>query len=121
MSSAYSFTVSIASKQHALFFDSIQVFSAQELQLLREHRSRPALEQLHAYMLAIQDEVLPGSEAGPAVSYTSKNWTALTRYCANADLSIDNNATERALRYVAVGRANGTFFGSDRGGRTARV
>jgi hypothetical protein len=41
--------------------------------------------------------------------------------CRNPDLSIDNNHTERALRCFAVGRANWTFFGSDRGGGTAAV
>lgn len=55
------------------------------------------------------------------MAYTLKNWDALTRYADNADLSIDNNHTERALRCFAVGRANWTFFGSDRGGRTAAV
>jgi transposase len=93
----------------------------EELRLLREHGSRPVLERLHAYLLQIRDELLPKSEAGQAVAYTLKNWTALTRYVENPDLSIDNNHTERALRCFAVGRANWTFFGSDRGGRTAAV
>jgi transposase len=51
----------------------------------------------------------------------TKNWTALTRYCEDGDLQIDNNATERAIRGVAVGRNNWIFFGSDEGGRTAAV
>jgi transposase len=72
-------------------------------------------------LLEIQDQLLPKSEAGQAVAYTLKNWTALARYCENPDLSIDNNATERTLRCFAVGRANWTFFGSDRGGKTAAV
>src|SRR5258708_1288386 len=42
------------------------------------------------------------SEARQAVAYTLKNWTALARYCENPDLSIDNNATDRALRRFAV-------------------
>lgn len=50
-----------------------------------------------------------------------KNWAALTRYAENPDLSIDNDHTERTLRCFAVGRANWTFFGSDRGGRTAAM
>jgi transposase len=79
------------------------------------------LERLRAYLLEIQDHLLPKSEAGQAVAYTLKNWTALARYCENPDLSIDNNTTERALRCFAVGRANWTFFGSDRGGKTAAV
>ena len=92
-----------------------------ELRLAREHGSRPALDRLHAYLLEIQDQVLPKSEAGQAVAYTLKNWTALTRYCSDADLSIDNNRTERSIRGIAVGRGNWTFFGSDRGGKTAAV
>ena len=65
--------------------------------------------------------MLPKSEAGQAIAYTLKNWAALTRYCGNGDLLIDNNGTERSLRSFAVGRNNWTFFGSDNGGRTAAV
>jgi len=93
----------------------------EDLQMVREQGARPVLENLHAYLLAIRDELLPKSEAGQAVAYILKNWTALTQYCADPDLSIDNNHTERALRGWAVGRNNWTFFGSDRGGRTAAV
>jgi len=45
----------------------------------------------------------------------------LTRYCDDGDLSIDNNAAERAIRGIAIGRNNWTFFGSDNGGQTAAV
>jgi hypothetical protein len=55
------------------------------------------------------------------VAYALKNWTALTRCCDDPDLGIDNNHTERSLRGFAVGRNNWTFFGSDRGGRTAAI
>ena len=88
---------------------------------LRQLRSRRILDQLHDYLLEIQAEVLPKSPEGRAVRYTLKNWTALTRYCEDGDLAIDNNATERAIRGVAVGRNNWVFFGSDRGGKTAAV
>jgi transposase len=72
-------------------------------------------------LLEIQAEVLPKSPEGRAVRYTLKNWTALTRYCEDGDLPIDNNSTERAIRGVAVGRNNWVFFGSDEGGKTAAV
>jgi transposase len=91
------------------------------LRLTREQGSRPVLDKLHTYLLEIRGQVLPKSQAGKAVAYTLKNWVALTRYCSDGDLSIDNNRTERALRGVALGRANWTFFGSDRGGGTAAV
>jgi transposase len=88
---------------------------------LRQVGTRPILDKLRNYLLEIEAEVLPKSPEGRAVRYTLKNWTALTRYCEDGDLEIDNNATERSIRGVAVGRHNWTFFGSDRGGRTAAV
>jgi transposase len=88
---------------------------------LRQLQSQPILEKLRNYLLEIKAEVLPKSPEGRAVSYTLKNWTALTRYCQDGDLQIDNNATERAIRGVAVGRNNWMFFGSDEGGKTAAV
>jgi transposase len=54
------------------------------------------LNQLHEYLLTIREQVLPKSEAGQAIACTMKNWTALTRYCGNGDLAIDNNGTERS-------------------------
>jgi transposase len=93
----------------------------EQLRLLREQASRPVLQHLHAYLLRIRDELLPKSEAGQAVAYVLKNWTALTRYLDDGDLSIDNNHTERSLRGIAVGRNNWVFLGSDRGGQTMAV
>jgi transposase len=91
------------------------------LRLLREREARPMLNRLHEYLLTIREQVLPKSEAGQAIAYALKNWTALTRYCSDGDLLIDNNGTERSLRSFAVGRNNWTFFGSDNGGTTAAV
>jgi transposase len=88
---------------------------------LRELQSLPILAKLHDYLVEIQTEILPKSPEGRAVRYALKNWMALTRYCEDGDLAIDNNATERAIRGVAVGRNNWMFFGSDEGGRTAAV
>ena len=88
---------------------------------VRQLESRPVLDKLHGYLLEIQAEVLPKSPEGRAVRYSLKNWAALTRYCGDGDLSIDNNATERAIRGVAVGRNNWVFFGSDEGGKTGAI
>ena len=95
--------------------------TAEDRLRLRQLQSQPILEKLHNYLSEIQAEVLPKSPEGRAVRYTLKNWTALTRYCEDGDLQIDNNATERAIRGVAVGRNNWMFFGSDEGGKTAAV
>ena len=88
---------------------------------LRLVQSKPVLDKLRNYLLEIQADVLPKSPEGRAVRYTLKNWSALTRYCEDGVLEIDNNATERAIRGVAVGRHNWMFFGSDQGGKTAAV
>ena len=93
----------------------------EELRLAREQEARPMLIHLHEYLLVIRDQVLPKSESGQAIAYALKNWTALTRYCGDGDLQIDNNGTERSLRNFAIGRNNWTFFGSDNGGKTAAV
>jgi len=93
----------------------------EDLRVVRQQDGRPVLDRLHAYLLTTREQVLPKSEAGQAIAYTLKNWTALTRYCGDGDLAIDNNGTERSLRGFAVGRNNWTFFGSDGGGRTAAV
>ena len=77
--------------------------------------------QLHAYLLTINTQLLPKSEAGQAVAYILKNWLALTRYLEDGDLPIDNNRTERSLRGIAVGRNNWTFLGSDRAGKTMAI
>jgi hypothetical protein len=101
--------------------DRAAAMTAAERLCLRQIESKPILDQLHGYLQKIQTEVLPKSPEGRAVRYTLKNWTALTRYCEDGDLSIDNNATERDIRGVAVGRNNWIFFGSDRGGQTAAI
>jgi hypothetical protein len=88
---------------------------------LRQLQSRPILDKLHDYLLEIRGEVMPKSPEGRAVRYTLKNWGALTRYSEDGDLEIDNNATERAIRGVAIGRNNWVFFGSDQGGKTGAV
>ncbi len=79
---------------------------------LRQLQSLPILDKLHNYLLEIQREVLPKSPAGRAIRYTLKNWIALTRYAEDGDLEIDNNATERSIRGIAVGRSLCTSFSS---------
>jgi len=88
---------------------------------LRQAKSKPILEDMHAYLEREQPQVLPKSPEGQAIAYTLSNWKALTRYCEDGDLEIDNNGAERSLRGIAVGRRNWTFLGSDNGGRTAAV
>jgi transposase len=88
---------------------------------LRQEKSKPILDDIHAYLEREQPHVLPKSPEGEAIAYTLSNWKALIRYCEDGDLEIDNTGAERSLRSVAVGRKNWMFYGSDNGGRTAAV
>jgi transposase len=88
---------------------------------LRQRTSARLTTKLHKYLLQLQQEVLPKSPSGTAVRYALNQWEALTRFLQDGDLEIDNGATERANRDVALGRNNWTFFGSDQGGKTAAV
>ena len=63
------------------------------------------MAKLHKYLLEIRDEVLPKSPEAKAVLYALNQWDALSRFLEDGDLEIDNGATERANREVAVGTA----------------
>jgi transposase len=88
---------------------------------LRQRVSVRLLGKLHKYLVQLQPQVLPKSPSGVAVRYVLNQWEALTRFVEDGELEIDNGATERANRDIALGRGNWTFFGSDQGGRTAAV
>ncbi|MFO0952963.1 MAG: IS66 family transposase [Isosphaeraceae bacterium] len=85
----------------------------------RSGRSRPLLESFGGWLEGEARKVLPKSPVGEAIAYTRSNRAALTRHLESAYLSIDNNATENAIRPIALGRKNWLHLGSDRGGRTA--
>lgn len=95
--------------------------SAEQRRALRQRVSTRLLDKLHQYLLGLQSEVLPKSPSGAAVRYALNQWEALTRFLEDGELEIDNGATERANRDIALGRGNWTFFGSDAGGKTAAV
>jgi transposase len=88
---------------------------------LRRERSLAILADIEAYLKREQPRVLPKSPMGEAIGYALGNWEALIRYGEDGSLEIDNNAAERTLRSMAVGRKNWLFFGSDKGGQTAAI
>jgi len=88
---------------------------------LRQEQSVPVLHAIKEWLDAKRAGVLPKSPLGAAITYATNQWQALNVYVTDGDLAIDNNASERALRSVVVGRKNWLFWGSDAGGRTAAV
>ena len=73
---------------------------------------------LRAWMTERLD-VLPRSPLGEAIGYVQNQWETLKRFLDDGRIEIDNNAAQRALRPIAVGRKNWLFAGSERGGRAA--
>jgi transposase len=87
----------------------------------RQAHSRPLLTAFGQWLQEQQAGTLPKSPIGQANAYALSNWDALGRYLEAGFLAIDNNAAERALRAIAIGRKNWLFCGSDRGGATAAI
>lgn len=85
----------------------------------RLERAAPLLKELHAWLSETLGRVSAKSDLAQAIGYTLTHWKALTRYCDDGRIEIDNNAAERALRGVGLGRKNYLFFGSDAGGERA--
>jgi hypothetical protein len=88
---------------------------------LRQAESVPLLDQMHAWLTEQQKQALPKSLIGQAIGYALNQWQALCRYSSDGTLDIDNNASERLMKLVAIGRKNYLFVGSDEGGRRAAV
>lgn len=84
---------------------------------LRQEKSKGIIDDFAKWLR--QQDALPKSPAGKAIGYTLRNLDALKTYLTDGALDIDNNVAERALRGLAIGRNNWTFFGSDRGGKAA--
>jgi transposase len=80
---------------------------------LRRERSVPALEKIKIWLDAEQRVVLPRSPMATGITYAQNQWIALTTYTTQGFLNIDNNASERALKRVAIGRKNWLFAGHD--------
>jgi transposase len=85
----------------------------------RQARAGPLLEDLRAWLTSMVGRVSAKSELAKAIGYSLTRWRALTRYRDDGRIEIDNNAAERALRGVALGRGNYLFMGSDAGGERA--
>ncbi|WP_028534590.1 IS66 family transposase [Paludibacterium yongneupense] len=86
---------------------------------VRQEHSQPRLAILHDWLKAQLNQRSGKSTASAAIQYALNQWQALTRYVDDGRMEIDNNAAERALRGVALGRKNYLFLGSDAGGERA--
>ncbi len=77
------------------------------------------MDSFHQWLQANLARLSKKSDTAAAMRYALGRWPALTRYCEDGALEIDNNAAERAPRAVALGGKNHLFAGSDAGGQRA--
>jgi transposase len=97
----------------------INGLSPEQRLTVRTERSRPLLTDLETWLRGERKRLSSQNDTAKAIDYSLKRWPALTRFLIDGRLCISNNAAERALRGIAVGRHNWTFAGSDEGGRRA--
>jgi len=91
----------------------------EERREVRNTYARPLLDSLKQWLEATLGKLSTKSDTATAVRYALGRWNALVRYVNDGRIEIDNNAAERALRTVALGRKNYLFAGSDAGGERA--
>lgn len=91
----------------------------EERREVRQARARPLLDSFREWLQSTLAKLSKKSDTAGAVKYALSLWDALVRYCDDGRLEIDNNAAERALRAVAIGRKNYLFAGADTGGARA--
>ena len=95
--------------------------SAQTRLLARQSASAAILAELHAWMLQHMPQVAPKSALGTALTYMANLWSQLTRYTERADLPIDNNRCENAIRPFVLGRKAWMFSDTPAGAHASAV
>ena len=86
---------------------------------IRQQRSKPLANALETWLKAERKKLSSKAPVAKAIDYSLKRWPAFTRFLDDGRICMSNNAAERAVRGIAVGRKNWTFCGSDSGGRRA--
>lgn len=88
---------------------------------VRRERSKPLVDQLEEWLRAERKKLSSKHPLAKAMDYGLKRWAVFVRFLDDGRICMTNNAAERALRGIAVGRRNWTFCGSDSGGQRAAV
>ena len=88
---------------------------------VREKEIAPIVEAFEVWMRAKRARLSRHAEVAKAMDYMLKRWTAFTRFLADGRICLSNNAAERALRGIALGRKSWLFAGSERGGERAAI
>jgi transposase len=98
---------------------SINGQSAEQRLAVRRELSAPLVANLESWMREQRAKLSRGNDVARAMDYMLKRWPAFTRFLQDGRICLSNNAAERALRGIALGRKSWLFAGSDRGGQRA--
>ena len=95
--------------------------SAERRKAVRQELSAPLVADLEAWMREQRAKLSRGNDVAKAMDYMLKRWTVFTRFLDDGRICLSNNAAERGVRGIALGRKSWLFCGSDRGGQRAAV
>jgi hypothetical protein len=95
--------------------------NAERRRAVRQELSAPLVADLQAWMRAQRAKLARGNDVAKAMDYMLKRWSAFTRFLDDGRICLSNNAAERGVRGIALGRKSWLFCGSDRGGERAAV
>jgi transposase len=95
--------------------------SAERRKAVRQELSAPLVADLKAWMREQRAKLSRGNDVAKAMDYMLKRWTVFTRFLDDGRICLSNNAAERGVRGIALGRKSWLFCGSDRGGQRAAV
>jgi transposase len=95
--------------------------SPEERRAVRQERSKPIFDDMHAWLLRERETLSRSAEVLKPINYMLKRWTDFARFLDDGRICLSNNAAERSLRGIALGRRNWTFAGSQRGADRAAV
>jgi transposase len=98
---------------------SINGDSAERRRAMRQELSAPLIADLEAWLHEHRPKLSRGNDLAKAMDYILKRWAAFTLFLDDGRVCLTNNAAERALRGIALGRKSWLFAGSDRGGERA--
>lgn len=88
---------------------------------VRHELSAPLMAELQEWLSAQLARISRNHDVAKAINYMLRRWAAFTRFLADGRVCLSNNAAERSLRCVTLGRKSWLFCGSDRGGQRAAV
>jgi hypothetical protein len=100
---------------------AINAQSPERRKAIRQELSAPLVADLEAWMREQRATLSPGNDVAKAMDYMLKRWIAFTRFLEDGRICLSNNAAERGVRGIALGRKSWLFCGSDRGGERAAV